>query len=98
MLLVTGRVLDVDSRIIGNPGQQFESITVSILTGKASIERVRLGRDFPTASMPRENDLVVYGVAVSAYAGKNGAGVSLTALSDLTDQVPAIDYSEFVPA
>ena len=79
MLQVTGTAVEVQQKTGGAPGQEFHYTEVAVLTGKASIERVRLGRDFKGAP-PVEGQQVTLGVVVKAYAGRNGAGYQLTAV------------------
>lgn len=81
MLRITGKVLEVSTEIVSPANSQsFESVTIALLTGKAAVERVRVGRDFQASDMPREGEDVTLNVVVSAYAGRNGAGYRLTAL------------------
>lgn len=79
MLQISGKVLDVTSETVGSPGNSFVSTTVSLLSGKARVEQVRLGRDFPTSQTPKEGDECTMAVFVSAYTTRNGAGYRLTA-------------------
>lgn len=92
MLHVAGKVLEVTSRIAGQPGSQFEVKTIALLTGKATVERVRVGRDFEgvVPGPGDEGEDRVYEVAVSAFSGKNGAGYQVTALRDVTDALAAL--------
>lgn len=94
MLHVAGTVLEVAREMRGNPGAMFEQITVAVLTGKSDVERVRLGRDFEAGPhgpakypVPGEGTEVVLAVQASAYSGRNGAGLQLTAIADHTDRL-----------
>lgn len=81
MLQITGKCLDVTSETVNGPSGSFVSTTIALLVGKASVERVRVGRDFLPSDLPKEGEDVTLHVVVSAYAGRNGAGYRLTALS-----------------
>jgi len=83
MLQVVGKVLDVSTETVNANGNSFESITVSVMTGKADIEKVRIGRDYPTMRMPREGDEWAANVVVSAFSRKDGAGFRVTAISEV---------------
>ena len=97
MLHVAGTVLEVTREMRGNPGQMFEQITARILTGKSEVEQVRLGRDFQSGphgpakfDVPTEGNDVVLAVQASAYTGRNGAGLQLTATADVTERLSAL--------
>lgn len=80
-LVITGKVLDVSTETVqGGPNGSFQSTTISVLSGKARLEPVRVGRDFPLANLPKEGDETALEVVVSAYSAKGGAGYRLTAL------------------
>lgn len=81
MLTITGKVLEVTSENVNGPSGSFTSTTFHILSGKANVQQVRAGRDLPPADFPREGEDVTLEVVVGAYAGRNGAGYRLTALS-----------------
>jgi hypothetical protein len=86
MLQITGKTLDVTTETVHPPGgSSFESTTISLLAGKASVERVRVGRDFEGV-LPKEGEEVTLSVVVSAYASRNGAGYRLTALGRVGGQ------------
>ena len=84
MLQLTGKCLGVDSETVQGPSGSFVSTTITLISGtgtQSRIEQVRVGRDFPTSQLPKEGESVALEVVVSAYAGRNGAGYRLTALS-----------------
>lgn len=80
MLQLTGKCLGVTSEQVNGPSGSFTSTTIHVLSGLDST-KVRVGRDFPPAELPREGEDVALLVVVSAYSGRNGAGVQMTALS-----------------
>lgn len=82
MLNITGKALDVRSEIVNPPngGSAFESVTISLLCGKADVEHVRVGRDFAKSDLPKEGEDCTLAVVVAAYATRNGAGYRLTAV------------------
>lgn len=80
MLHISGKVLLVEQETITGPSGSFVATTVHLLTGKATVERVRVGRDFPPSAVPSEGDEFAAHVVVSAFATRSGAGYRLTAL------------------
>jgi len=88
MLQITGKTLDVSTETVTpNGGQPFESTTISLLTGKADIAKVRVARDFQGA-LPKDGDQVTLDVVVSAFATRAGAGYRLTALARVGASAP----------
>lgn len=89
MLRITGDCLDVTSETVNGPSGSFVSTTIHLLSG-LQVERVRVGRDFLPADLPKAGDKNVdLAVVVSAYAGRNGAGYRLTALERIKPGVRA---------
>lgn len=83
MLTITGKCLGTKSETVNGPNGSFVSTEIGLTTGDGfdlNVERIRVGRDFPTASLPKDGDTVTLRVVVSAYATRNGAGYRLTAL------------------
>lgn len=88
-LLLLGKVLDVSDERRGKPGNEFVVTMVSLMVGKARIERVELAREFQGAR-PAEGDEVALQVSVRAFSGQRGPGYSFTAWEDWTQRV-AVD-------
>lgn len=83
MLQLTAKCLDVSSEVVneGSP-DAFSATTITCITGdgaRTKVERVRVGRDFVQADFPKVGEEFVAEVGIRAYAGRNGAGYSLTA-------------------
>lgn len=84
-LQITGDVLDVTDETVNGPKGSFISTEIHLMTGEGAsteVQHIRVGRDFPTSDRPKKGDKgVKLNVVVSAYAGRNGPGYRLTALS-----------------
>ncbi|MCW2787154.1 MAG: phiB5 01 [Marmoricola sp.] len=81
MLQIQGKALDVSVEHVTPANMAaFDSTTVSVLTGKAEIEKVRIAGSFDGA-LPKEGEEVTLNVVISAFATRGGAGYRLTALS-----------------
>jgi len=79
MLQLTGEVRRVDTETVNGPTGSFESTTFHVLSD-VNVYRVRAARDFRAQDWPREGETVSLEISVSAYSGRNGAGVQMTAL------------------
>lgn len=81
MLQLTGKVLGVTSETREGPTGSFISQDIHLLDGLDKTV-VRVGRDFPQSSLPKEGDTVTLDVVASAFARRSGgAGLQLTALA-----------------
>lgn len=89
--LVTGFVLDVKPIEIGPLDNRRPARELSIQTDKAQIDRVRLDPAKFLGDVPREGEHVVLSCWFSAWTGRNGAGLSVTAQehADVSTLVPA---------
>lgn len=80
MLQLHAKCLGVTSETVQGPTGSFVSTTIHALSGMESM-RVRVGRDFPPADLPKEGEEFALEVVVSAFKRKDGsAGSQVTAL------------------
>lgn len=84
MLTLTGKCLGTKSETVQGPNGSFVSTEIAVQTGDGfdlHVDKIRVGRDFAPADLPKDGENVVLRVFVSAYATRNGAGYRLTAES-----------------
>lgn len=84
MLQLTGKTLDCETEERQGPTGPFVSTTITVLVeagAQTQVYRVRAGRDLRSVDYPKKDEQVTLNVLSSAYSGKNGPGVQLTATS-----------------